>query len=1033
MTMSQRIRCLGKLALLSILALSLGKAPLHSAAAGGIVSGRVANAGTGDYLRNATVSAAGTNITTTTGDGGEYLLADVPAGSVTIRAGYDGLDASEAVADVTAGGRVVVNFDLAGKDYETDKDLVKMGRFVVSGNREGNAKAVLEQKNAINMKSVVASDAFGNVSEGNVGEFLKFLPGITMDTVEADMRQVRIRGMDPKYAVVMMDGAPVASAGSSTLTRAFEFEQLSITSIETVELSKTPTPADNASAVAGVINLRSKGAFDHKGRRITVKGSIAANSFQMTTGKTPGWDNQSRRKLQPNLMLSYSDVWFRKLGVMAGVNYSYTFAEQKSYSITYATDNKIANNDTEIPKVTVFNPWDSPKPTERVNYNIRLDYKFSPWVSAFVRADYNTYDASTFGRSLYINMYPTNGVNWVVNSPGSSAPADPNVEYSLRSQTALRASTRINGQSTAFNKTGSTTTLTAGIGFKGARLSVDGLYQYSKATNHYQDLPEGYFRDARSADLNNVTLRFNRAGGSDPALQITQLTNSLENRSWRDPASYTLDSAYSSDYRGQDIKWSGKIDFRYAGRIGVPVLLKWGAAAAGNTKDTVKYKDNSKYTFNGADKKLSSYMEENYTMNFYYGGNIDGIPNWDRFKLAEMYRKDPALFTPPADLALLQLRLQNTYDFKEEVDAIYFQAIGKFGGKLTLAPGFRAEQTDSEGEGVSDIGDPAARRMLGLPATGGNTNTKEYVMARYGQRQLRRTSYSNLFHYLHATWAPVKNLMLRASCHEGITRPDIANILPGIRSVNENNQSITINNPDLKPEMSANLNASIEYYLGKYVGTLSVTAFRSDLKNLQRTIVTYLDGQGKFTGLNVEKAFMDYLDTVGIDPDTHANWRVTTYDNIAKAHLGGIELNYSQQLSFLPGVLRGIGVFANYTKLRFDNPSNFLRSSPETANAGLSYKLKRFEGFIKANWVGDRQTSTPVADGQNNAGSVFYQRQRIMYDLDINFRLTRQLSLFVNGRNIFNAPQVNYRNTPDVVTYWGTYGAIWTFGINGRF
>jgi outer membrane receptor for ferrienterochelin and colicin len=129
---------------------------------------------------------------------------------------------------------------------------VKLDAFRVVTEREGNFKAIQEQKAALEIKNVVASDAYGDISEGNIGEFMKLMPGVMMDYVDADVRTVSIGGLDPKYATILMDGAPVASAGSSSIAtgRAFEFEQLSISSIETVELSKTPTPDVSGSALA---------------------------------------------------------------------------------------------------------------------------------------------------------------------------------------------------------------------------------------------------------------------------------------------------------------------------------------------------------------------------------------------------------------------------------------------------------------------------------------------------------------------------------------------------------------------------------------------------------------------------------------------------------------------------------------------------------------------------------------------------------------------------------------------------------------
>jgi hypothetical protein len=53
----------------------------------------------------------------------------------------------------------------------------------VSSEREGNAKAVMDQRRNMDITTSVSSDIFGDVTDGNVGEFLKYLPGVDLDYV----------------------------------------------------------------------------------------------------------------------------------------------------------------------------------------------------------------------------------------------------------------------------------------------------------------------------------------------------------------------------------------------------------------------------------------------------------------------------------------------------------------------------------------------------------------------------------------------------------------------------------------------------------------------------------------------------------------------------------------------------------------------------------------------------------------------------------------------------------------------------------
>src|SRR5688572_11749379 len=130
----------------------------------GVVEGRVFNTATGEYVRNAEVRLQGTNQTVYSGDGGRYRMVNVPAGQATLAVEYVGYPAVTSAVNVSAGQTAQHNFDLVQGGSET----VQLGQFVVSAEREGNAKAIMQQRRNMNITTSVASDVFGDVAEGNV-------------------------------------------------------------------------------------------------------------------------------------------------------------------------------------------------------------------------------------------------------------------------------------------------------------------------------------------------------------------------------------------------------------------------------------------------------------------------------------------------------------------------------------------------------------------------------------------------------------------------------------------------------------------------------------------------------------------------------------------------------------------------------------------------------------------------------------------------------------------------------------------------
>src|SRR5215207_9557888 len=212
----------------------------------GIVEGRVLNLTSGAYLNNARVTVHGTKLETFTNETGDYRLTNVPPGEVQLVALFTGLQPQTATVTVTTAQVAKHDFNLTRADsVEDTKDgrVVKLSEFVVATNREMNASdiAANEQRFAPNIKNVVDADAFGDAGEGNLGEFIKFVPGVTVNYSSFDARTISIRGMPSSTTPVMVDGNRMASAASSGVTREVEVGGLSMNNISRVEVSKTPT------------------------------------------------------------------------------------------------------------------------------------------------------------------------------------------------------------------------------------------------------------------------------------------------------------------------------------------------------------------------------------------------------------------------------------------------------------------------------------------------------------------------------------------------------------------------------------------------------------------------------------------------------------------------------------------------------------------------------------------------------------------------------------------------------------------------
>ena len=154
----------------------------NAAVSTGTIEGRVLNETNGNYLNNARVTIPGTNLEVFTNEIGEYRLTNAPTGQVTVQVAFTGLAPETATVSVQAGQRVTHNFTLNRTSASAGSGTVVMDAFVTAAARDmsGSEIALNEQRFSANLKNVVSADEFGDIGEGNIGEFLKMLPGITM-------------------------------------------------------------------------------------------------------------------------------------------------------------------------------------------------------------------------------------------------------------------------------------------------------------------------------------------------------------------------------------------------------------------------------------------------------------------------------------------------------------------------------------------------------------------------------------------------------------------------------------------------------------------------------------------------------------------------------------------------------------------------------------------------------------------------------------------------------------------------------------
>jgi hypothetical protein len=138
-----------------LLMIALGLPALLAADAGG-VSGAVISTATRNGLQGALISVPALGRSEFSDASGSFLIQGLPAGSVDLVVSYAGFDNLKLSATVRAGQITRVAADM--KPAQT----IVMEAFTVATQKEGQALAITEQRNALNVKNVTAFDEWAS-------------------------------------------------------------------------------------------------------------------------------------------------------------------------------------------------------------------------------------------------------------------------------------------------------------------------------------------------------------------------------------------------------------------------------------------------------------------------------------------------------------------------------------------------------------------------------------------------------------------------------------------------------------------------------------------------------------------------------------------------------------------------------------------------------------------------------------------------------------------------------------------------------
>lgn len=329
---------------------------------GGTITGRVVDE-LGLPMPGASVMLTESGKGTPSDNQGYYTLVEVPAGEHTITVTFIGYKKIEQQVTVNDGATTQLNFTM-------EPGYAQGGQVIVMGDRlKGQAKALNQQRTNANITNVVAADQIGRFPDANIGDALKRIPGITIQSDQGEARNFIVRGMAPQLNSVTLNGERIPSAEGDN--RNIQLDLIPSDLIQTIQVNKAVLPDMDADAIGGSVNLVTRSA--PSGKRVS--GTLAS-----------GFNFLSEQPIWTGSVIASNRYANDKLGVVFSASYNnHDFGSDNVEAVWYEDDlGRTVIEEFDIREYRVQRI--------RRSFNLALDYQINANHKIYLSGVYNWRD-----------------------------------------------------------------------------------------------------------------------------------------------------------------------------------------------------------------------------------------------------------------------------------------------------------------------------------------------------------------------------------------------------------------------------------------------------------------------------------------------------------------------------------------------------------------------------------------------------------------------------------------------------------------
>ncbi|TCP65633.1 TonB-dependent receptor [Sphingomonas sp. PP-CE-1G-424] len=867
------------------------------------------------------------------------------------------------------------------------------GDIVVTGFRASQRSATKAKRDASVILDAVSQDDVGRLPDLNIVEASRRITGVSVvggadPTKNRDIYQrATIRGLDPRYNLVTIDGIPLASP--DWIYRGARLDMLPASLVARIEAIKSVSAQYDPHALGGQINIVSKSAFDQNGRHFFV--ANANGGYNDTAGKlVRGGGAAIRADATASTLFGPGD----QFGVVASVEYQRlpstaraelpgdTAGAGWSYFTPAGARTAFPNLSTGAISPVRNQDYFFENMRTRLSGNLKLEWRPDETTQLSVFGGYY-HDTDTETR--YEALTLATGAPTVI-TPTSGRFAQGDTQQGLTYQPVTRNTWLIDAK---------------GRHDFGNRLILDTTLARSKATYRENRQMIKYDANPRAgAASNGYSAAFGYAYqiiDGRPRLTLNNLTTAASPDAYR--ALYFRDIDRDLDSTTDFVK--ANLGYNAgAGDRGLGVNV--GTAV---TRTDLSY-----------DQRYLEYVPGTAANQAAFG-TLNGI----------LYQRAPATYETPgtpyllvnrtgawqrfeANRALFIATDQNANNFADDFHDLETVKAGYFQGV------FRDDNFDVQAGVRYD--DTSLTVETNQAPTAKGATAYEHVR--------RSTGYHFWLPSALATFELGDGMRLRAGVSKTIGRPDYSQYAArttfGVGT--DGTLTVSTGNPNLKPREAWNYDLSYEWYLGG-AGLISVAGFAKEIRNEIFTS-TQQGPATLFQGTTYQTVF------------------VSTPRNATRARVKGLEVSYTlDKIAVVPG----LGINANFTLLdgSFNQPvsaagvasglptvrrSSGLIQQPESiANLTTFYVTGPIELRASYNRIGRALQSV---DGDTPTRDL-YQEPRQQIDVQARATVRPGVELVGQIQNLTKEPFIVRQGLDrELVNYFFPVGRTFWLGLSWK-